>query len=135
LYFSHCFVNQSYLGRCVVWAVRDGDVDMMEMTEGEKEEFFALGKALKEALITAFGACRINYSNLQNTEHHLHFHFIPRYSTPKTFLGHVFVDEKHGRNYAPEPPCNLDRATILGIKDHLQLEFTKQCEKYNVKAT
>eukprot|EP00005_Dracoamoeba_jomungandri_P002764 CAMPEP_0174250614 /NCGR_PEP_ID=MMETSP0439-20130205/741_1 /TAXON_ID=0 /ORGANISM="Stereomyxa ramosa, Strain Chinc5" /LENGTH=143 /DNA_ID=CAMNT_0015330741 /DNA_START=1 /DNA_END=432 /DNA_ORIENTATION=+ len=114
---------QTYLGRCVIWAKRDDDVDMMEMDKEEQEEFFEIGRALKKALVKCFSPDRINYANLQNCEHHLHFHVIPRYASERTIEETVFTDDQWGRNYAPYDKVHVSRSVMLAILEKLKSEF------------
>lgn len=39
---------------------------------------------------------RINYLQLGNKLHHLHFHGIPRYQSPRNFLNKVYIDISYG---------------------------------------
>ena len=103
--FKHWFVqlheNQCYLGRLIIAAKREEDIDLLEMSLDERDEFFDIGKKVKTALSGLFQPDRLNYANLQNIWNHLHVHVIPRYASPRTFEGITFHDERWGKNYAP----------------------------------
>ena len=43
-----------YLGSVYIWAKRDEDVDIMEMSAEEREELFEIGKKVKKALTELF---------------------------------------------------------------------------------
>lgn len=91
--------NQSYLGRCVVWCDREDAVQLTDANKEEQEELFIIIKELKGASEKAFQGEWFNYSFLGNETHHLHGHFIPRYSSEKVFEGVTFVDTLWGHNY------------------------------------
>jgi len=93
--------NQCYLGRTYLWAKRDDDVDFLEMTFEERDEFFLLGRAMKSALGVVFQPDRINYAALSNASPHLHVHIIPRYDSTRTFSGQSFHDHNPAGNYVP----------------------------------
>lgn len=123
--FTHWYVqlheNQYYLGRLIIAAKRDDDVDLFEMSIEEKAEFFDIGKKVKIALQESFHPDRLNYANLQNIWNHLHVHVIPRYSTERMFDNIRFTDERWGKNYAPYPKeFTLPQKTILNIRDALK---------------
>ena len=114
------FVNtqQQYLGRCYLWAKRDGDFDIFDMACDEKEEFFNIGMSVKVALTKLFNPSRFNYANLQNASNHLHVHIIPRYNDQREFDGLIFTDKNKGRNYAPyDKSFQVPEITVLKIRD------------------
>lgn len=84
--------DQGFIGRCVVWAKREDAEDLALADKEEQEELFKILPALRQTLITAFGATWFNYSFLGNVDRHLHCHLFPRYQTPVTFEGIVFKD-------------------------------------------
>lgn len=47
---------------------------------------------IESALGRAFAYDKINYLMLMMVDPHVHFHVIPRYSTPQSFDGHEFAD-------------------------------------------
>ena len=85
-----------YLGSLYIWAKREGDIDIMDMTKEEQEEFFEIGRKVKKALKELFRPGRFNYAAFQNVSHHLHVHVIPRYESPRTFAGREFADKEWG---------------------------------------
>jgi len=56
---------------------------------------------------------------LCNTAKHLHWHLIPRYSSPREFQGVKFEDKNFGRNYAPYDKRKLDGSILMDIKDSI----------------
>lgn len=122
--------NQCYLGRAYLWAKRDDDVDLLEMTLEERDEFFSLGRALKGALGVAFDPDRLNYAALSNTSHHLHVHVIPRYTAPRMFLRREFIDKNPAGNYAPyDKTFSVDEPTLRGIRDALRTALSRELTK------
>jgi diadenosine tetraphosphate (Ap4A) HIT family hydrolase len=90
--------NQSYLGRCVIWCIREDAEDLADANPGEQEELFKVLQDVRKAAMKAFGAEWFNYSFLGNETRHLHGHFIPRYSSPQVFEDVTFTDEQWGKN-------------------------------------
>ena len=118
--------NQYYLGRIVIWAKREDDVDMIDMSEEEREEFFEIGKKVKKVLKTLFQPDRMNYANLQNIANHLHVHIIPRYRAVRFYQGMSFVDENFGKNYAPyKNNYVIPEEVIFKIKDAIKERLEK----------
>ncbi len=91
--------NQGYLGRCIIWCKRETALDLIHATKAEQNEFFHILKRLVKATTNAFHSDWYNYAFLGNETRHLHCHFIPRYSSPRTFQGMIFEDKLWGRNY------------------------------------
>ena len=123
--FDHWFVQlhekQCYLGRLIIAAKREDDVDFFEMSPDEREEFFDLGRKVKKALSDLFQPDRLNYANLQNIWNHLHVHVIPRYASSRTFDGIVFQDQRWGKNYAPyDSEFKVPESTQFKIRDSLK---------------
>ncbi|MFC1732902.1 HIT family protein [candidate division KSB1 bacterium] len=115
--------NQSYLGRCVIWCDREDAIQLTDASKEEQEELFIIIKELKKASEDAFEGEWFNFSFLGNETHHLHGHFVPRYSSKKVFEGATFVDELWGHNYKTDksfatPPDVLEKIR-LRMKEHL----------------
>ncbi len=79
-------VNQfPYLGRSYAWAKRENATDVSEMSSSERDELF--DKVLPEwerSVKGIFNHDLTNVACLCNTARHLHWHFIPRYRSPRT---------------------------------------------------
>ncbi|MCX6763519.1 MAG: hypothetical protein NTZ97_02185, partial [Candidatus Moranbacteria bacterium] len=58
--------NQEYLGRCVVWCLRENAHDLTEATMEEREELFLVLKEIKRAIEKSFNPDWMNYSFLGN---------------------------------------------------------------------
>ena len=91
--------NQGYLGRCVVWCKREDALDLADATPEEREELFEILGQLRVAAQSLFKVDWLNYAFLGNETRHLHCHFLPRYSSERTFAGLIFLDKRWGHNY------------------------------------
>jgi diadenosine tetraphosphate (Ap4A) HIT family hydrolase len=97
------FLNQYYLGRCLIKLKRHA-VDITELEEKERKELFEnVLPELKEALDNLFSPDLYNHATLGNDCRHFHIHFIPRYKEERIFNGEKFKDENWNSNYSPYP--------------------------------
>ena len=118
--------SQCYLGRGYIWAKRKDALDFFDMTKEEKEDYFKIGKELKQAYESLFRPDLYNYATLTNISAHLHTHFIPRYSSKREFLGLIFIDERWGKNYAPyNKEFKVSEENLMKIKGAIKLELNK----------
>lgn len=62
------------------------------MPEGAFGELRRVTAELEAALRSQLAYDKINYLLLMMVDPHVHFHVLPRYSTPHSFLGHEFPD-------------------------------------------
>jgi diadenosine tetraphosphate (Ap4A) HIT family hydrolase len=77
---------------------------------------------LERVLKAAFAYEKLNYLMLMMVDPNVHFHVIPRYSVPRTFEGHVFVDAGW-----PGPP-DLSRPNDTGAEMNGRiLEHLRAC--------
>lgn len=72
------FREQSHPGRCIV-AYRDHVGEMVELTDAERNAFFADVNRVARALHAAFHPDKVNYGAYGDTGRHLHFHLVPKY--------------------------------------------------------
>lgn len=125
--FAHwdAFVHphQQYLGRCYLWCRRPDALDLAEATPAEVTDLHAALATLRQACAQLFAPDWFNYAFLGNEAAHLHGHLIPRYATPKVFLGHRFADERYGHNYRTDPafatPPGVAEAVIQSYRTAL----------------
>lgn len=124
--YSHWSVqihlDQSYLGRCVIWCRRADAGDLADTTPDEQSELFEILKDVRTALSTVFQAEWFNYSFLGNETRHLHGHLLPRYSSPREFAGVTFTDERWGHNpyRGAKREFETTPATLEAIKARLK---------------
>ena len=72
------FKEQSHPGRCIV-AYKDHVSELVNISDEERNAYFAdIAKAAK-AIHTAFKPDKINYGAYGDTGCHLHFHLVPKY--------------------------------------------------------
>ncbi|MCX4267795.1 MAG: HIT family protein [Lachnospiraceae bacterium] len=74
----YLFKEQSHKGRVIV-AHKKHVGDMTELSEEERNAYFADIAKVSLALQKAFCPDKINYGAYGDTGHHLHFHLVPKY--------------------------------------------------------
>lgn len=99
--YNHWVLEVSYrqhtLGSYIIFAKRSVE----KISELKTEEINELKDVMNEietnlSKIDIFKPDRFNYLQLGNKYHHLHFHGIPRYNSPRSFNGKEWVDETPG---------------------------------------
>jgi diadenosine tetraphosphate (Ap4A) HIT family hydrolase len=118
-------IPQYYLGSVYLWSKRNDEIDFLEMTNEEREEFFQIAKKVKRSLRDLYQVDRFNYANLQNIVNHLHIHIIPRYKSPRTIDNFKFEDENWGKMFYPynesiQVPEEILPKIIADIKNKLK---------------
>ena len=114
--------NQCYIGRVFALLREDSGVDDLMSVDGEvREEFFLIGKEIKNALHILFQPDKMNYAALSNTSPRIHVHIVPRYKEERIFSGVVFKDARWGKNYAPyDRLFVVDEPVLFAIRDALK---------------
>lgn len=87
------FREQSHPGRCIV-AYRDHAGELTELSDGERNAFFADVARAARALHTAFHPDKVNYGAYGDTGWHLHFHLVPKYKDQFEWGGVFQMDPK-----------------------------------------
>ena len=72
------FKEQSHPGRCIV-AYKDHVSEIVDISEEERNRFFADVAKAARAIHKAFQPDKVNYGAYGDTGHHLHFHIVPKY--------------------------------------------------------
>lgn len=72
------FREQSHPGRCIV-AYKDHVSELVDLTDEERNAYFADISRAAKAIHTAFHPNKINYGAYGDTGCHLHFHLVPKY--------------------------------------------------------
>ena len=72
------FKEQSHPGRCIV-ACKEHVGEMVDLTDEERNAFFADVNRAAKALHTVFHPDKVNYGAYGDTGRHLHFHLVPKY--------------------------------------------------------
>ena len=84
------FKEQSHPGRCIV-AYKDHVSEITDISDEERNAFFADVNRVAKALHAVFNPTKVNYGAYGDTGHHLHFHLVPKYSDDEFEWGGVFA--------------------------------------------
>ncbi len=84
------FKEQSHKGRCIV-AYKDHVSELIDITEEERNAFFADVAKVSRALHSAFHPDKVNYGAYADTGCHLHFHLVPKYKDDPFEWGSTFA--------------------------------------------
>lgn len=90
------FKEQSKPGRCIV-AYKDHVSEIVDISDEERNRFFADVNRAAKAIHAAFHPDKLNYGAYGDTGCHLHFHLVPKYKGGSEWGG-VFQmnpDEKY----------------------------------------
>lgn len=87
------FKEQSHPGRCIV-AYKDHVGEMVELSDEERNAFFADVNRVAKALHAAFHPDKINYGAYGDTGRHMHFHLVPKYKDGPEWGGVFQMDPK-----------------------------------------
>ena len=94
------FKEQSKPGRVIV-AYRDHISELVDISDDERNRYFADVARASRALHKAFNPKKVNYGAYGDTGCHLHFHLVPKYEGGDEFGGvfqmnpdKVYLDEK-----------------------------------------
>jgi len=72
------FKEQSHPGRCIV-AYKDHVSELVNLTDEERNAYFADVARAANAIHAAFKPNKVNYGAYGDTGCHLHFHLVPKY--------------------------------------------------------
>ncbi|MCR5825453.1 MAG: HIT family protein [Oscillospiraceae bacterium] len=72
------FKEQSHPGRCIV-AYKDHVGEIVEISDEERNAFFADVNRAAKAIHAAFHPDKLNYGAYGDTGRHLHVHLVPKY--------------------------------------------------------
>ena len=87
------FKEQSHTGRCIV-AYKDHVGEMVELSDEERNAFFADVNRVAKAIHAAFHPDKINYGAYGDTGRHMHFHLVPKYKDGPEWGGVFQMDPK-----------------------------------------
>ena len=76
--YLYVFREQSKKGR-VILAHNKHVSELIELTDEERNDFFADVAAVAKAVHKVFHPNKVNYGAYGDTGHHLHFHIVPKY--------------------------------------------------------
>ena len=86
----YLFKEQSHRGRVIV-AHKKHIGEMVELTEQERNAYFADVNVVAQALHQLFQPEKINYGAYGDTGSHLHFHLVPKYKKDDFEWGGTFA--------------------------------------------
>ncbi len=86
-------------------------------------EFGTVTAFVEDTITKAFGAEKFNYLALMMFDPEVHFHVIPRYSKPVTFMNQEFIDPDWP-NATQKIAMDLDQKTLEAIKAKLLSKAT-----------
>ncbi len=84
--FLYVFKEQSKRGRCVL-AHKKHVSELIDLTDAERNDFFADVAAVSRAIHKAFHPDKVNYGAYGDTGGHLHFHLVPKYKDGEEWGG------------------------------------------------
>ncbi len=84
------FKEQSHPGRCIV-AYKDHVSELVNISDEERNAFFADVARAAKAIHAAFHPDKVNYGAYGDTGCHLHFHLVPKYREDDFEWGGVFA--------------------------------------------
>ena len=87
------FKEQSHPGRCIV-AYKDHVSEIVNLTDEERNTFFADVNRAAKAIHAAFHPNKVNYGAYGDTGCHLHFHLVPKYKDEFEWGGTFAMDPK-----------------------------------------
>lgn len=123
--------DQTYLGRCYVWLLREGVMqEFTDLTTNELIEVQFIAKQWRSALDTI--GWRPEFTNtamlgnlFEQHGGHGHVHLIPRYKYPRTYKGIHFVDPNWGQNYPTDTRFRPDHELLHAIRGEIQRSLPK----------
>ena len=89
----YLFKEQSHKGRVIV-ASKYHVSEITELTDEQRNAFFADVNHVAEAIHKAFSPDKVNYGAYGDTGHHLHFHLVPKYKDGFEWGGTFAMDPK-----------------------------------------
>lgn len=87
------FKEQSHPGRCIV-AYKDHVSELTDLSDDERNAFFADVARASRAIHAAFHPDKVNYGAYGDTGRHLHFHLVPKYKDQFEWGGVFQMDPK-----------------------------------------
>ncbi len=84
------FKEQSHPGRCIV-AYKDHVSEMTDISDEQRNAFFADVARASKAIHAAFHPDKVNYGAYADTGHHLHMHLVPKYKKDAFEWGSTFA--------------------------------------------
>ncbi len=106
----YVFKEQSHPGRAIV-AYKDHVSEIVDLTDEERNNFFADVNLVAKAIHKAFNPDKLNYGMYGDTGKHLHVHLCPKYKDEYEWGG-VFLMNPH-LNDKSEEECKIISDKLL----------------------
>jgi diadenosine tetraphosphate (Ap4A) HIT family hydrolase len=98
--------SQRFLGACI-WVLKRHIESISELSPEEWADLHPQLSRTRQALIEQFQPDHFNYAFLQNQDRHVHMHILPRYATPRDYLGIHFNDPDYPSHYTVPAPSRF----------------------------
>lgn len=120
--FEHWVVlfrdKQVTIGSLIIMSKELDKTSLGSVSSAAWEEFGRVTAFVEQTLTKAFGAEKFNYLALMMYDPEVHFHVIPRYSTPVNFNGKEYMDPDWP-NATQRIAIDLDEKILNAIKDKI----------------
>jgi diadenosine tetraphosphate (Ap4A) HIT family hydrolase len=120
--FEHWVVlfrdKQVTIGSLIIMSKELDKTSLGSISGAAWEEFGRVTAFVEQTLSTVFGAEKFNYLALMMYDPEVHFHVIPRYSTPVNFNGREYIDPDWP-NATQRIAMDLDENTLHAIKEKI----------------
>ena len=113
--------QQVTLGSLVL-ACKEDVQEFKNVTSGSMTEMHSIVCDIESTLSTLFSYEKINYLMLMMVDPHVHFHVVPRYSSPRTCLDNEFDDP----GWPAPPKLEYKNELTDSLFDDLRLLISKQ---------
>ncbi|MCD8082955.1 MAG: HIT family protein [Clostridiales bacterium] len=94
--YLYLFKEQSHPGR-VILAHNRHVSELIELTDEERNQYFADVAKVARAIHKVFAPDKVNYGAYGDTGHHLHIHMVPKYKDGPEWGGVFAMDPKQVR--------------------------------------
>ena len=111
----YLFREQSHRGRVIV-ASKHHVSELVNLSDEERNAFFADVDKVAKALHAAFKPKKVNYGAYGDTGCHLHFHLVPKYEDDEFEWGSTFAMNPDRKYLAPAEYSALVAAIRLRLK-------------------
>lgn len=111
----YLFREQSHRGRCIVASKRHVS-ELCDLTDEERNAFFADVARVARALHAAFRPQKVNYGAYGDTGCHLHFHLVPKYRSEGFEWGTTFAMDPARKTLSSAEYAALIAAIRLRLK-------------------
>ena len=116
----YIFKEQSHKGRVIV-AYKEHVDDFTDLSDEERNGFFADVNLVSKALKALYNPTKVNYGMYNDKGHHLHCHLVPKYENDEFEFGSTF-EMNPKRTYFSE-------AEFENLKNEIKNEVNRMLSK------